>query len=227
MIDEVDGRLTDWARSVLQSADVSFAAPNEVDKGKVVIMYLMELVSTPPLRSGRRPPLQVSLRYLVTVRSDEPVDGHRMLGELMLAAMGNSEFEVEPDPVPVEVWRAFGVGPRPSFVLRVTVTLERREDLAPLVRKPLVVKRSPIARLQGVVCGPGDVPIMGATVELPVLGLTTKTDANGGFVFAAVPSEPPAKTIRVKAKGKEVSVSADEAILKSQPLIIRLEKMEV
>ena len=227
MIDQVDGKLTDWARSILPSVDVSFAAPNEVEKGEAVNMYLMEISSTAPLRSGHRPPLQITLRYLVTVKSDDLLAGHRMLGELMFAAMDDAEFEVEPEPVPVEVWRAFGVGPRPSFVLRVPLIVERPEDRAPLVKKPLVVKRSPLARLQGLVFGPGDIPIMGAAVELPSLGLSTSTDANGSFVFLAVPSDPPAKTVRVRAKGKEASVSADEAVLKSKPLIIRLEGMEV
>ncbi len=116
MIDQVDGRLEDWIGTVLEGTNVSLAAPSGTETGRGIGLYLMELMHTPPPRGARRPPLQISLRYLVTTWAEKSEEAHRMLGELVFAAMEHPEFEVERDPVPVTLWTALGVAPRPSFM---------------------------------------------------------------------------------------------------------------
>jgi hypothetical protein len=61
---------------------------------------------------NHRPPLGISLRYLVTTWCENVKEAHRLLGDLMLAALEETKFEVEAIPAPVELWRAFGIAPR-------------------------------------------------------------------------------------------------------------------
>jgi hypothetical protein len=226
MIDQVDGRLQDWIGTVLTGTTVSLAAPTGTETGRGIGLYLMELIRTPPPRGDRRPPLQITLRYIVTAWAEQSEEAHRILGELVFAAMEHMEFEVERDPVPVALWTALGVAPRPSFVLRVPLQLQRPERIAPLVRVAPVVRKSSMASLHGRVYGPGDVPVMGARVELPALQLSTSTDFEGRFHFAAIPTEPPVKRLIVKAKGQELSVATELAVADGEPLSIRLQGLE-
>ncbi|HXJ93697.1 MAG TPA: Pvc16 family protein [Terriglobia bacterium] len=227
MIDEVDRRLTEWANGVLEGVDVHLDAPKRTEQGRGIGLYLMELAPLPPPSTNRLPPLQVALRYLVTSWSDDPEEAHRLLGELVFAAMRNSEFQVELGPVPADVWAAFGVPPRPSFVLRVPLQQRRPEPKAKLVRTAPMLKTSVVSSLHGVVYGPNDTPLAGAEVQIPALRLTTHTDHQGRFYFATVPGGEQVKTLRVKAKDRELSVTTQEAFPHaSEPLLIRFDTME-
>ncbi|HEV2914247.1 MAG TPA: hypothetical protein VGX92_13300 [Pyrinomonadaceae bacterium] len=223
MIDQVDRRLEDWIGSTLDQVEVSLLPPGESATGRGVNLYLMELINNPPARGLRRPPVQMMLRYLVMTRADKPEDAHRMLGDLVIAALENPEFEVELEPLPVAVWTAFGVAPRPCFVLRVPLRHERPEKLAPSVKHPLVVKQSPLRSLHGQVLGPESIPIMNARVELPALQLSTRTDSRGRFHFSAVPAEPRVKLLRVLAKGREYSITTEQAERDHEPFVINLQ----
>jgi hypothetical protein len=182
----------------------------------------MEVFPTPTARSARRPPSQIILRYLVTTWAEQLEEANQMLCELMFSALEKSEFEVESEPLPIAVWTAFGVPPRPSFVLRVPLRRERPERIAPLVRQSLVINATTLHSLHGLVLGPEDTPLMNARVELPSLQLATDTDAKGRFYFASVPSEPRAKHLRVRARGCELSITTEEAGQHDQPLVIHL-----
>src|SRR5208283_5349055 len=121
--------------------------------------------------------------------ADQPEEAHRLLGEIVFAAMDDPEFEVDLSPLPVNVWRAFGVPPQPSFILKVPVGKEKPKPKVGIVRQPLVVKWASLTSLHGIVLGPGDVALSGARVEFPGLDLVTHTDSNGRFRFSTVPSE--------------------------------------
>lgn len=226
VIDRVDRQLSQWVTGVAGDSAVTFSVPAGLPAGRGVALHLMELVDKPPPRGGRRPPLQILLRYLVSCWAESAEEAHRLLGELVFAAMENPEFEVDLTPVATEVWTAFGVAPRPSFFLCVPLRVERPAKPAPLVRAPLVIKSAPIANLDGVVIGPGDVPVMGARVELPGLQLSTRTDFRGRFHFRSIPAEP-ALSLRVKVKDQEIAVKARRPSDAKAPLLIRLPKVEV
>jgi len=59
---------------------------------------------------------------------------------------------------------------------------------------------------------------------LPALQLSTATDFRGRFYFAAVPSDPPIKLLRVNAKGRTISVPVKKP---NEAVIIRLKESEV
>lgn len=226
MIEQVDERLKEWASSVLPDVEVSLGPPS-APPGRGVNLYLFELLHHPPARAAARTPLQIFLRYLVTTWADDPEGEHTLLGNLVFAAMENSEFEVEFDSFPARVWTAFGLPPRPSVVLKVPLRRERPEPAAKLVRVPLVVRHSLMRPLYGFVLGPEDVPIAGARIELPALQLSTRTNSKGRFDFPAVPAEPKVTLLLVKAKGKVLSVNPAEIAAEGKPLLIRFQLMEV
>ena len=80
-----------------------------------------------------------------------------------------------------------------------------------------------IASLFGRVLGPGDLPVPGALVELPSMDLSERTDTKGYFRFATVPADPPGVVLRVRAKGREVSMPVERPTSPGEPLIIHLE----
>jgi hypothetical protein len=226
MIDQIDSDLKDWVAGSFPGVEVSFELPHDVKATwGGVSFYLIELVEAPPLRGGRRPPLQASLRYLVTTWAENPEAAHHLLGNLVLAAMEAPQFKVELSPIPSAAWIALGVVPRPSFILNLPFRRERAEFKAPLVRMPPIVKGAPIASLRGVVVGKGERPVAGATVTLPALGLSTRTDIKGRFHFPAVPREPFPKQLSVEVKGRALSIVLQPG-RDDQPLLVHLKNTE-
>ena len=226
MAEDFDRRLKDWVGTVIEGGDVSLAPPENQRTGRGVGLYLLELVQSPPPSSNKRPPLQLALRYLITAWSGTPEDAHQMLVALMFAAMENKEFQVELEPLPVAVWTAFGVPPRPSFILRVPLRQERPQPQTKLVREPLRVESSPIVGLHGLLVGPGDIPLADCRIEIPALHISTSTDHRGRFYFPAVPASGN-KQLVVKAKGFELPVVSKQNYPDSRaPLVIHFSPLE-
>lgn len=227
MVDQVDQQLSDWATGLLPGIEVSLGPPSELRTGRGVGMYLMELLQSPPPSTVKRAPLQISLRYLVTSWAETPKDAHKMLGELVLAAMGNSDFQVEFEPIPIAVWSAFGIPPRPAFVLRLPIRQERPQADAKPVLSPMIVKSAPISSFHGLLLGrPGDLPLADAAIEVPALRLLTHSDRKGRFIFPTVPSQVPLD-MRIRAKGREFRLKIDGShALADEPFVISLDVLE-
>jgi hypothetical protein len=226
VIEQADVRLHDWVTAVAGAGvDITLAAPANGQAGAGVSVYLMDLASRPPMRGGaRRTPLQLALRYLVSTWGGDPQTAHRLLGDLVLSAMQQEDFEVQLSPLPPELWLALGATPRPSFVLQVPVRQPRPEVTAPPVRTPLVVKGVALARLAGVVLGPGGVPVAAAHVEIPSAGVGTWTDASGRFFFPGVPAEPATKLVRVSARGRQLDVEIAQP-QEDEPVVIHFDQL--
>jgi hypothetical protein len=173
-----------------------------------VALYLLDVASDPPLRGVKRPPLQMTLRYLITAWSDEAPVAHDWLFDLFASASNQNEFEIESGPVPLALWRCFGLRPQPAFILKVPLRQARKEAPAPMVTRPMVVSPKPMTSLEGVVLGPGQIPVAGAAVELPALRLFANTDHKGRFRFLSVPAQHDALSLRVRARGRELSYAA-------------------
>ncbi len=222
MIDEVDQRLKAWVSEVVGDMPVSFAAPDRSLGEHGVSLYLLDLGSAPPARSVRRVPLQFSVCYLITVSAETPERAHHLLGELVFAALEAPDFEVDLSTIPLELWTALGVPPQPALRLRVPVRRARAEPNVRRVRFPLVTRTVPNEVLLGRVVGPGDVPIPGALVELPMLKLSTRTDARGSFRFPLVPSVESIGRLEVRAKGEVLQVGAEALVSEEGQLVIRM-----
>jgi hypothetical protein len=227
MVDHFDERLKNWILSVAEGAEVSLAAPNGPRPGSGIGLYLIEVMKAPPPHTIKRPaPLQLTLRYLITAWSEKPEDAHQQLVGLMLAAMESGEYEVESEPLPINVWTAFGAPPRPSFLLRVPLSHERPPLTAKLVRQPLKIESSPTTTFYGLLVGPGETPLSDCRVEIPALGLSATTDYKGMFFFPCVPGEG-VKNLIVMGRGQELSVSTDGNYPDSQaPMVIKFSSLE-
>ncbi len=209
MFDDVDKELESWAKETFSNLEVSFGKPTETDNLSLCL-YLLDLFPEPTGRAVRLPPLQITLRYLVVPQGAIISETHQLLGKLLVSAMENTRFEIEKEPLPFDVWQAFGISPRPSFVLRVLFKHERMEKLAPPVRHPLTIRQAVLEPLHGQI-SVNQMPMSDANVEIPLLKIFTKTDANGKFFFASLPSEPTDKSLLIRVKGHEFSTSLSQA----------------
>jgi hypothetical protein len=223
LIQETDRALCDWVGSVLpKSKGKVLLEPSTDGQPADVLLRLIELADMPPARGTRRPPLQVLLRYLVTVGGADASEMHGRLGDLLFAAMEHPDYEVELGSVAPSAWAALGTAMQPSFVLAVPVRKPVPEAPAKLVKGPLDVRGSIVSHLDGVVLGPGDVPVPDAFIEFPALGLAERSDTRGRFRFAAVPSGPGPYQLRVRAKAGEFPFSVDNAD-RDEPVELRLD----
>jgi hypothetical protein len=227
MIERIGQEIKDWIGSIISGAEVVLGLPSDDAQSAQIGLYLMDLSQSNCARVGKLSPLKINLRYLVTARSPRSEEAHRLLGELIFAALQKPEkeapeFEVVVEPLPVEAWSALGAAPQPSFFLRSPLRRERPEPAVPTVKEPVVLLPSPMRPLSGVVYGPGDTPIMGARVELLTLGIATRTDEWGRFRFAGVPSNGQLKLLaQAKGQTKEIDYSPGD-----EPLEIRLHLLE-
>ncbi len=227
MIDRIDRELEAWARSLLGEVGVVFAPPRQETTDNVVLFFLTDLKHTQPIRGGRGHLLEMAARYLVAVWANDPLEEHRLLAELAFAAMRSGQFELELEAPPLELWTALGSRPRASFHLRVPIRQKVERPKAKPVLEPPQLRRSKMGPWEGVLLGPGEVPVAGARVEFPRLHRSVTTDANGRFRLTGVGLDWTPKEAKVFARGKEFIVSATDWGGEEGMATIRLQGLEV
>lgn len=218
MIDQVDRQLADWVTNITGDVTVRFDMPGELPPGRGVVLYLLSFAPTPPASTGRVTPLQFTLRYLVTAWAESPPEAHKLLGDLALAAMEESAYEVELEPVPADTWRAFNIPPQPAFVLRALLRKPRPEPAAKYATR-LVIEPRPAITFFGLVRGPADIPIARARIELRNDQRATYSDDTGRFRFSNLPADMPLN-LRVKAKGRVFEVTTEQRTSAEDPFVI-------
>ena len=228
MIDEIDARLSDWVKGSLgkEMAELAFGISKETPKATTVNLCLVGVLPTPSPRTPQRPPLKLVLRYLVSVQAAEVEDAHRILGTLAFSAMEVSDFDVETQAPDAALWAALGIPLQPSFAIRVPLLKSRPEPKLQRVRYPLVLKTSPVRSISGVVLGPGEIPVMGARVEIPGSGRPAQTDYLGYFVIPGVLREFAPEALEVRAKGARETIPLDPKAGLDDPLVIHLNSLE-
>jgi hypothetical protein len=223
VLEAADERLKQWAGGVLAGADALRLAPPAAAETEGVSLYLLELLPKPPARGAPRPYAEVVLRYLVSAAAATPEAAHAVLGRLLASAVAQADFEVEAAPPPLALWQAFGVAPRPAFVIRVVVRIDLPTVRARPVRQPMAVDLGLVVPLHGTLLGPGDVPIAGALVEAPSVHRATHTDPRGRFTLPGLPAASPC-VLRIVAKGREFILETAPGA--DAPLRVPLELME-
>lgn len=225
-IAQVDQSLKDWVGSLGEDVPVDLHSPGGVKSEMGVGFYLMELREKKSPSNGSCPPLQFTLRYLVTVRAAEPERAHTLLGRLLFAAMERADFAVVLDPLPPSVWSAFGLAPQPSFLLDVPMRKSREQPAVKMVRHPLIVDSAPVGALRGIVVGSENIPLAGARVEIPAMRLVTTTDRKGAFQFTSLPAGR-ALQLRIHSKGQAFSTTAGgDRVGQDNPFVIRFPILE-
>lgn len=226
MIEQADREVQAWVQGVLPDVDVALETPRQFEGKQGVSLYLLALADSLPAWVNQPVAKRIALRYLITSWAQTEAEAHALLGKLVFAALEKREYELNLAELPITLWGAFGMLPRPALTLWVPCSIVQPEQTAKLVRGPLAVHGAPIKSLHGIVLGPGDVPIMGAGVELPALQLRGHTDAHGRFSFATVPSGSQGLQLVVKAKGHRQSVTVEQSTSDKEPLAIRFSSFD-
>lgn len=221
MLDDADRSMLAWVASVPDVPPVVLHPTKQQPGDKAVGLRLLDIASTPPQRNAHQSVWQFRLRYLVTASAPDALETHAILGKLLLAATIREDWEIDSVPPSLELWRALGLEPQPSFVIAVRW---RHEVGAPRVGRvvhPLTVEHRRMADLKGRVVGPGDIGIMSARVEITALGLSTMTDAEGRFRFPGAPQGAPLD-LRISARGTVVEQSSTTDLDPDGNVLVRL-----
>jgi hypothetical protein len=212
-----------WVKSVAPTASWTLDLPLAKDITSVgsASTFLLEMMPASLPSTGRKPPLRWMLRFLVTGWASDPLAAHALLTELAFSAAARTGWQVEQEPVSLSVWAAFGVAPRPSFLVRVPLELVQEEGPSAPKARTLSMSGGTLVALRGVLFGADDVPLSGGSVELPALNLRTETNAGGEFCLKGVPGSI-VNTLRVMAKGSSLAVECRANDYATSPLILRM-----
>lgn len=227
--DATEERLAEWVRAALGDgrAAVAWGPPLAASKSPSVSLTLLEILPTPLPRTAAKAPLKLKLRYLITVQAPDPQEAHALLVRLSFSAMDATDWDVELGALPPAAWEALGAPLQPSLVLNVPLLEERPARRISRVRFPMVLETGSFRSITGSVLGPGEIPIMDACVDLPSLGRSARTDAQGRFRLPGVPTKPAPASLRVRAKGVEMSVDLSTTSASGDvPLVIHLNPLE-
>lgn len=207
MIEQVDAQVRAWLAGIAEGVEIWLDPPRANEQRKGIGLYLVGLGELPPPRGPTPAPLQVQLRYLVTAWAPSIEAEHKLLGDVVFAALARSDWQVAFGPLDREMWHGFGVPPRAAFVLLVPLRIERTIERARRVREIRTdfVRSGPF---EGLVLGPGEIPVVGARVDFPGLGLSAATAGDGRFSFPRVPLDGRKAQLRVSARGEVQEVVA-------------------
>lgn len=226
MIQDLDAQLSDWLEPLVRPATLSLQPPATGPEGRGVSLYLSSLAAAPTSRGPQRAPHQVKLRYLVTTWGPSPQDAHQLLDTLLFAALDRADVEVDLSPVDIAFWQAFGARPQPSFFLCVPLSRPRPEAVAPLVRRPLVVRSVDLRELHGLVLGNDGVPVAGARVTLRRFDRSAETDSSGRFSLVGVPAGAVAADFVVHARGRRPTTTVDLPAAPDAPFVLHVDLLE-
>ncbi len=221
-LEQADTMVLEWVRTAVPDAQIFFGPPGAQADQAEISLYLMALADAPPLRGPGRVPLQIQAQYLVTVAGSDQSTAHQQLNALIFAALRHPMFEVTFTALSPQFWSAFHVIPQPAFVLAIPIVVEQPLPDIPIVREPPTIDGVPMTVLRGVLLGPGGIPLANATVEYPSLQRKVQTDARGEFTLRAIPREPQAKALRVKAKGKIFDITVAQPAQPEESVIVQV-----
>jgi carboxypeptidase family protein len=205
--DDIGRDLVAWAGSVLPKTQAAAKPLGARERVPGVDIRLLGLAPKAQPRT-HNPPDIVDLDFLVTVQLADAYEEERALAELLLAAAERSDFEIVAGRTAAELCATLGIPVAAGFVVRTPLARERERRRAPLVRFPLIVEAADLTVLEGIVTGPGDVPIAGAHVTVKGLDKDARTDRDGRFVIRGVPREKDGLALNVKARGVELDAPA-------------------
>ncbi len=147
MVTPVFEHLKSWICETLGDVEVSEEPPSAPDRERTFCLYLKDISGSPS--SGtvlKRDRLQVQLNFLVTVNGKTLLEADDDLAKLIFSALLTDGMDVDLTPLSASEWRAFGLVPRPSFLLKTPLNLTVEKPPVRRVEKPLVIKSENLAR---------------------------------------------------------------------------------
>lgn len=172
-------------------------------------LWPLELRPQRQIRSAAaaREPFRFTVRHLLAAGGAGSLP---QLDRILAAAVAAGEPDVLLEAGDPQLWRAFGVPPRPALLLDVPAQIAFAVPSAPPVRHPLRIQHVARRTLAGQVVGPGDVPLAAMRVEVAGTSHTTHTDAQGRFSVPGVPDTGEAR-LRLVGRGHVLTVVVDPA----------------
>ena len=225
MFEQADQEIKLWVKGVTDNIEPGFAEPQDQIHANEINTYLYDFRQVPT--SGNRLINQFKLRYLVTTWSKEPEQAHALLGRLFQAALYDSKFQVETEPLPAECWRALKLSPRPSFFLCHILTLIRQQKTAPPITEAPGLTSVPLIPVLGRLTGPKDYPLAKTRIELPQFKRSVLTDNKGRFNFGQVSATVSPLKFRIHVKTLKSPVAYDYKDLDGNEIVINLHNLEV
>jgi hypothetical protein len=204
MIDSIDAQLRDWLEALVDGSNISFSRPSDEAEKLTLFVYLFDIERPAAVPSGRTPPTQLRLGYIVTACGPDPIAAHALLGKIIAEAGTQSQYSLEFGEPASAAWSALNLAARASFVLRATASVPSDKRPAPPVREA-VLSALPLASVAGTITAADGTPLPGAVVTIDELGRTATAQADGRFALDGV-SNAIDLSLRARAKGREVEV---------------------
>lgn len=214
--EDVSTDLANWVSSCLKDIKPTLVSASKQDIGDGAEIRLVRANPSPEPRARDRVNLTVSLDYLITLKSPEPLVEHRLLVELAMAAMESADFQIIDQAMALELCRSMGLPSCACLLVRAELRRSRALEQAPLVRSPAVTRLMDLNSVEGTVVGPGDVPVAGAVVSLNLSDRRVVTGPTGKFRFPI----PSGVAARATVKARQATVTAD--LKAGSPTLIKL-----
>lgn len=187
-------------------------------------VWPLSLLPEQPTRGGATlEPLRLRVRYVLTATAGAD-DLARLLDRVLTAAAADPEFPLVIAPIADATWESLRALPRAALLADMPVRIDRPAPTVPRVRSALRLQDVALAPLTGQVVGPHGVALPGIRIEVAGTGVHTFTDARGGFWFAGLPADLPA---RLLLSGKGLHLSTEVAVIGPEPVVIHCETEEV
>ncbi|MGR6320440.1 carboxypeptidase regulatory-like domain-containing protein [Micromonospora soli] len=190
-------------------APVPVGPPRDDPDGGLTVWPLELRPARQTVPSGAaREPYRFVVRLLVAGTGPDALPA---LDRVLAAAAAAGEPEVVLAAGDPELWRAFGVPPRPALLLDVPAQLARPLPAAPPVLQPLRLRQLAMRTLDGQVVGPQRQPLAAMRVEVVGTPYATETDHAGRFRLVGLPHDPeaPDRPVRVRLVGRGRTLTAD------------------
>ena len=202
---DVTASLLDWMTQAASGTPIAVVGSGAGQAANGISIRLAGLAPrvVPPV-PGRNSKV-LALDYLVTIILDDPLAEQALAADLAFAALARSEVELVSEISSATLCRSLGLPPAQGLVIRTELRRDAVMPSAPLVRHPPITQLEPLSQAEGVVVGPGGIPIANALVMLKGSNRSVTTGPDGRFCFA-IPAGTPAK-VTARARMREVSAS--------------------
>jgi hypothetical protein len=211
--------LVDWIGDCVGDVAVAAATVTSAPEAGRIELRLAAITPVSEPRAIDRRSATIALDYLVTLRLDDPIAEHQALADLAFAATEDERYEVAGQGAG-ELCAALGLPRMAGIVIRTQANRSHVPKRAPLVRAAAVTHLVPLGTVEGVVLGPGDIPVAGATVSLSGVQRAVRTDGDGRFSFTAPAGQPARIAVRGRGATAEAVANPDVPIVIPLPVEI-------
>jgi hypothetical protein len=216
--DDVTRELVDWVKGRCPGVPATALGLADAAPQDGIGVRLIHVSPRMEPRARDRLIRTLALDYLISVRAGDPLAEHRLVANLAFAIMDVSDYELVTGQSAAQAYAAAGLPPAAGLVVRGHAS--RVDDIAqaPLVREPAITRVAPLGFVDGIVLGPGDVPVPGAVVILGDGDRSAVTGPDGRFRFASAADAPVRVAARAHGRTNATAATAGEPAVIKLPL---------